>query len=104
MTETTYNGWTNYETWCAALWMDNDLNDYWGNEARDILRQENNDREDAVYELARVMESYHDEFTPVVEGLYADLLGASMSRINWHEIAGHYIDEVFIDSPDEIEE
>jgi hypothetical protein len=50
------------------------------------------------------MESYHDEFMPAVEGLYADLLGASMSRINWHEIAGHYIDEVFIDSPDEIEE
>lgn len=104
MTDTRYNGWTNYETWCAALWMDNDLNDYWGNEARDILRQENNDKGDATYELARVMESYHDEFMPAVEGLYADLLGASMSRINWHEVAEHYIDEVFVDIADEIEE
>ena len=24
MTETTYNGWTNYETWNVALWLDND--------------------------------------------------------------------------------
>ena len=24
MTDTTYNGWTNYETWNAALWLDND--------------------------------------------------------------------------------
>ena len=24
MTETTYNGWTNYETWNAALWLDNE--------------------------------------------------------------------------------
>lgn len=103
MTDTRYNGWTNYETWCAGLWLDQDAG-YWSDTAQDILRQENNDREDAVYELGQVMESYHDEFMPAVEGVYADLLGASMSRINWHEIAGHYIDEVFIDSPDEIEE
>ncbi len=24
MNDTTYNGWTNYETWNVALWMDND--------------------------------------------------------------------------------
>ena len=24
MTDTTYNGWTNYETWNAALWLGND--------------------------------------------------------------------------------
>jgi hypothetical protein len=23
MDDTTYNGWTNYETWATALWLDN---------------------------------------------------------------------------------
>lgn len=104
MTDTTYNGWSNYETWCAALWLDNDMANYWGNEARDILRQERNDKDNATYELSRVMESYHDEFAPDVEGLYADLLGASMSRINWYEVAKYYIEDAFVDAADEIEE
>jgi hypothetical protein len=31
MADTTYNGWTNYETWAIALWIDNDRAsyDYW---------------------------------------------------------------------------
>lgn len=23
-----YNGWTNYETWCVSLWLDNDSGSY----------------------------------------------------------------------------
>jgi hypothetical protein len=98
-----YNGWTNYETWCANLWIDQDST-YWDEHTRDIASQQGYDREDSTYELSRVMESYYDEFAPATEGMYADLLNASMSRINWYEIAEHYVDEVLEDKPDEIEE
>lgn len=33
-----YSGWTNYETWNVALWMDNDQrsNEYWREQASEI--------------------------------------------------------------------
>lgn len=98
-----YNGWTNYETWCANLWVDQDSG-YWHEHAQDIAVQKDHDKDEATYEMARVMESYYDEMSPDTEGMYADLLSASMSRINWYEIAGHYVDEVLEDTSDEIEE
>ena len=98
-----YNGWSNYETWCANLWVDQE-SDYWREHAQDIVRQEDNDKDNATYELSRVMDSYYEEFRPEVEGMYADLLLASMSQINWYEIATHYVDDVLSDIPDEIEE
>ena len=33
MTDTTYNGWKNYETWNVALWIDNDQ--FWYGVAED---------------------------------------------------------------------
>ena len=31
MANTTYQGWTNYETWAVNLWLDNEegVHDYW---------------------------------------------------------------------------
>jgi hypothetical protein len=29
LTDTEYNGWTNYETWNVALWLQNDVNLYY---------------------------------------------------------------------------
>ena len=40
MTDTTYNGWANYETWNVALYMDNDYSLY--QEARRIARRGSN--------------------------------------------------------------
>jgi hypothetical protein len=36
MTDTTYNGWANYETWNASLWMQND--EFLYNTARACVR------------------------------------------------------------------
>ncbi len=98
-----YNGWTNYETWVANLWLDEEGN-YWREKAQDIAEQKDHDREDSVYELGNEMWEFYQELMPITEGMYADLLGAAMSCINWHEIAGHYVDQVIEEKPDEIEE
>jgi len=42
-----------------------------------------------------------EENTPTVTGMYADLLNASLSSVNWHEIAEHFIEEVDKDEEDE---
>ena len=94
-----YNGWTNYETWNVALWFDNDSSEYWAEIAQDsYFAAEADDtftkEENATFILADSMKESVEENTPTVTGMYADLLNASLSEVNWHEIAEHFIDEV----------
>jgi len=39
-----YNGWTNYETWAVALWIDNDEDSY--RERQELARQFERDEDD----------------------------------------------------------
>ena len=96
-----YNGWTNYETWNAALWIGEGSSDYWAEQAQECFdaaeacntftRVEN-----ATFALAERMESDCDEQQESAGlptyGMFADLLNAALGQINWHEIARHYID------------
>lgn len=43
MNDTTYNGWVNFETWQAALWLENDG-------TLDMLREDDNLTEEAITE------------------------------------------------------
>ena len=104
---TTYNGWTNYETWCVALWLDNEASSsaYWREQAEECCRAAPESRrvhewgftphETARMALAQRLEEDIHEADPLPEsGLYSDLLGAALSEVNWYEIAGHYVDDV----------
>lgn len=86
-----YNGWVNYETWLVALWLDNDCgsSDYWREVAEQLL--EDDDAEDCRVFLAKRIEDEVKEGQPEVKGLYADLLGAALSEVDWDEIASHYL-------------
>jgi len=101
---TGYNGWTNYETWNVACWIQNDCGEHerWGEAAADQLRAEHTAEIDpetwkaeAFNSLASVMRDEYDEAVPELTGFYADLLSAALSDVNWYEIAGHYVDEAF---------
>lgn len=109
--DTKYNGWTNYETWNAKLWMDNDQGSYsyWGEVAQECYdaaeagdAYESQTREEAAaYTLSERLKDEHEEAMPVVTGFYADILGAALSEVNWHEIALSLLEDVDKDVNDD---
>jgi len=77
-----YNGWTNYETWIVALWIDND-HQYWRERAAKYK-----DRPGILADKLRESLSEHE-----LEGMHADLLNAALNRVNWQEIASHLLED-----------
>jgi hypothetical protein len=94
-----YNGWSNYETWNVKLWIDNEEGsyNYWREQVRDSWER-HHDKEATVYEISKQLKSEHEDNTPTVTGVYADLLNAALSEVNWYEIAEAMVnDEEFED-------
>lgn len=93
MANETYNGWANYQTWNWALWLNNDQGsqEYWEERAAELLDRAAGDREEAEAKLAAELAADCEENEPDVSGPYADLLRSQLQRIDWHEIATHYM-------------
>jgi len=102
--EKSYNGWTNYETWVTALWLDNDYASqcHWKEAAQeckasapatDQVKQGYWTIEEAArFTLADRLKDEVTEGSPVAQAsLYADLMGAVLQEINWQEVANHYL-------------
>jgi len=94
-TDTTYNGWSNYETWAVKLWLDNDegTQEYWSDRAKEILRdprvsEYSTTDQTARQDLAEELKNGHEEDAPQMGcTVYADLLNAALSDVDWYEIA-----------------
>lgn len=89
-----YNGWTNYETWAVALWLDNDegSHEYWNENAQDALDTVEGDKEQAAADLAEGIKGWVTEMAPDLgASMFADLLNAAISEVNWYEIAEGYL-------------
>ena len=104
MSDETYNGWTNYETWLAKLWMDNDEGSYrfWQEQADWAIGNAptnefagGREQEVRIY-LAEMLKDHHaemaDEMLPEAS-VYTDLMRAALGSVNWHEIANVLIEE-----------
>lgn len=96
-----YNGWTNYETWLVNLWMDNEegSQSYYSEKAQEVYDSAQADapftrEERATLDLADMLKDEYAEAVPEVTGLWADMINAALSEVDWHEIAEHYIENV----------
>jgi hypothetical protein len=106
--DTTYNGWTNYETWAVKLWMDNDRGSYnywreaieeaWFSTADKHPNEFMDRSSNARTLLADRLKDEHDSQSdhPVFEAangtVYADLLNAALSEVDWREIANSLLE------------
>ena len=92
MTDTTYNGWTNYETWAVKLWIDNDEGEYfyW----RDMAEDHNGNAYGLAKELKRHYEALANEWMGDHASMFADLFNSALSSVEWHEIAESMLTDV----------
>lgn len=97
-----YNGFTNYETWAVKLWIDNEeaTSNHWNRVATHIYLNEAREQkyfskmEDAIAILSeKIREAHfsaaHDAMQCAMldNSLYMDMINASLSEVNWHEVA-----------------
>ena len=92
-----YQGWTNYETWAVSLWLDNEEGSY--SYAGELAGESTEEAEDEQYLEAKhilgdKLKRWMEESMPDLGGtLWADLLNAAFSEVDWTEIAEHYFEE-----------
>ena len=98
-----YQGWTNYETWAVALWLDNDepIYRYW-REVADEIREEGplsiildgaviGHREPRFVLADRLRHSIEDGTPDLGASVWSDLLSRAVGRVDWVEIAEYML-------------
>lgn len=109
MTTTTYEGWSNRETWCANLWLANDYGLYTEitglteDALRDAQEATEGDAEEVARQATMVMADWLKDF---FDGFAADIVEGkstsetvrlmvldigSLYRVDWYEVAASWV-------------
>jgi hypothetical protein len=80
--DTTYNGWSNRETWLASLWLNNDQGSY---ELLLAVCKRRGELFDKADWLERNLRDDLDERCAVAN-LWSDLIATAFNHINWLEV------------------
>ena len=96
-----YNGWPNYETWNANLWIDNEEGVYltaWEQckQAFEYCEDEGLPKFQTVYRLGEILEQLFVDvwFSDEEVGPKGDAIQSYLKTIDWNRIAQHYYDEL----------
>lgn len=79
---TTYNGWSNRETWLVSLWLNN--NEYSYLLLNDILRL-NISNSSKAHKLQELVDNQLDDLE-LGASLFSDLLSTALAKVNWLEV------------------
>lgn len=105
MSDQTYNGWTNYETWAVGMFLDGN---YTGEGTyRDVLELVESaangnaaERGEALWAVETDLKEYvereirGDDAEMHPASLATDLLGAALDSVNWRELAESKLSEI----------
>lgn len=86
-TQTTYNGWTNYATWCVNLWLTNEP------DSEETLRMLAQMAASLGFRADRIEGYVRDSLPLDGASLATDLLQSTLGRVNWREIAENHQDD-----------
>ena len=93
-----YNGWTNYETWNWNLWYG------------DSFTAEDFDGMDGdTYKISKYLENWTEDYAEEIgiwkdNGFFSDVVRASISEVNFYEIAEHFVEDFDLKPDDEDDE
>lgn len=101
-----HNGWTNYETWLVALWIDNEQATYLERRDRAAFFWIEARPSPGVSKMDAAVAGLSEWLEETVKGrapdlgasIWADLMNAAICEVNWREIARSWIDEAKADA------
>ena len=87
-TPSTYNGWSNRETWLASLWITSDPTSDW------LLDQAVSRRESIPLQAEWLSEQIHEGINELEleASLASDLLSTALDKIDWQEIIESHLE------------
>ena len=90
--ETTYNGWSNYDTWSVALFIDNEEFSY--TQAREIAL-DNVGNFNYEFEKEEALRFLVEDLVKVesLNPFALQLILSCLSNVNWKEVLKHYQEE-----------
>lgn len=86
MTDTTYNGWKNKETWLVNIWYMDSMPGYF--EGMEQYHVESNELEEAVTYICEESEA----LSSLPAGLLSDFITTCWGEVDWHSLADHLND------------